>query len=79
MSDTGIQSHESLQELAEYVAGRLGDALTRTQIAFGELTLIVARPQIVSVLKLLRDDARCRFEILIDICCVDWHAREQRF
>ena len=31
------------------------------------------------MLKFLRDDAKCRFEVLIDICGVDWPARESRF
>jgi len=40
---------------------------------------VVARESIIDVLKLLRDDARCRFEVLIDICGVDWPARANRF
>jgi NADH-quinone oxidoreductase subunit C len=70
---------EALQELSDYIAGRIGEALVRSHIAFGELTLVVAREQIVPILKQLRDDARCRFEVLIDICGVDWPARERRF
>lgn len=76
---TAAQNTEALQELSDYLAGRMGEALVRSQIAFGELTLVVAREHIVSILKQLRDDARCRFEILIDICGVDWPARERRF
>ena len=76
---TTTPNDEALQALSEYLAGQIGDALVRSQIAFGELTIFVAREQIVPVLKQLRDDARCRFEILIDICGVDWPARERRF
>ena len=36
-------------------------------------------PQRFPFLKLLRIDARCRFEVLIDICGVDWPGRENRF
>src|SRR5690606_7285694 len=50
-----------------------------TKVAHGELTITVAREQILQVLKFLRDDSRCRFEILIDICGVDWPGRANRF
>ena len=46
---------------------------------FGELTLTVARDDIVEVMTVLRDDPRCRFEVLIDICGVDYPARPERF
>ena len=70
---------EALEELGNYVGGKIAGALQAKTIAFGELTLTVARSQIVPVLKLLRDDARCRFEVLIDLCGVDYPARENRF
>ena len=50
-----------------------------SRIARDELTLDVARDKIVEVLTFLRDDAKCQFEVLIDICGVDWPAREKRF
>lgn len=70
---------ETLQELSEYIAKKLGDTLSQSRLKFGELTLDVERDQIVSVLRFLRDDPRCRFECLIDICGVDWPARVRRF
>lgn len=70
---------ETLQELSDYIAKKLGDTLAQSSLKFGELTLNVARDQIVSVLRFLRDDPRCRFECLIDICGVDWPARPRRF
>ncbi|MGB3717945.1 MAG: NADH-quinone oxidoreductase subunit C [Proteobacteria bacterium] len=71
--------NESLQELGEYLSGKLDAALQNWHVRWGELTLFVDAAQIVPVLKLLRDDGRCRFEILIDICGVDWPGREKRF
>ena len=71
--------NEALRELGEYLEVKLGAALQRWHIRLGELTLFAEGSQIVPVLKLLRDDARCRFEVLIDICGVDWPARENRF
>ena len=68
-----------LNELGDHVAASLGAAVTGQRITHGELTLNVARDRIVDVLKFLRDDPKCRFEVLIDICGVDWPARESRF
>lgn len=48
-------------------------------VAFGEQTLTVARGDIVEVLTYLRDDPKCQFVVLIDICGVDYPEREQRF
>ncbi len=71
--------NEALSDVAETLAARLGPTLKSQKTTFGELTLVVAREAIIDVLKLLRDDARCRFEVLIDICGVDWPARANRF
>jgi NADH-quinone oxidoreductase subunit C len=68
-----------LDDLGKTILAKLGSAVKATSLANGELTLTVDREQIVPVLKVLRDDARCRFEVLIDICGVDWPARPQRF
>ena len=71
--------NESLRELGEYLEAKLAAKLLRWHLRLGELTIHVAPAEIVPVLKLLRDDGRCRFEILLDICGVDWPAREKRF
>ena len=66
-------------ELAERVGTALGgDAIAKT-LSFGELTLNVARAEIVPVLTKLRDDPGCQFEVLIDICGVDYPERPERF
>ena len=66
----------SLRELSDYVAPRTGASAAE---AFGELTLSIARDKIVETLTFLRDDPRCQFISLIDICGVDYPEREQRF
>ncbi len=68
-----------LTDLETHIVATFGDAVRERWIAVGELTLVVDGARIVDVLKTLRDDPRCRFEVLIDICGVDWPAREQRF
>ncbi|MGI9424049.1 MAG: NADH-quinone oxidoreductase subunit C [Hyphomicrobiaceae bacterium] len=70
---------ETLTDLGEFIAAKLGEDAVGLKLAHGELTLTVARTDVVRTLKLLRDDARCQFEVLIDICGVDWPAREDRF
>ena len=40
---------------------------------------VTFRLDIVEVLTYLRDDEGCQFEVLIDICGVDWPQREKRF
>ncbi len=70
---------ETSAALKEHAAAILGRSLLSSRISHGELTLTVERDAIVSVVKSLRDDPRCRFEVLIDICGVDWPERERRF
>jgi NADH-quinone oxidoreductase subunit C len=68
-----------LGDLADTLTAKLADAVLSTEVKFGELTVTVARKAIGSVLRMLRDDGACRFEVLIDICGVDWPGRENRF
>ncbi len=70
---------ETLSELGEFIELTLGDKVKGWSVAYGDLTLNVSHEQIISVLRFLRDDARCRFVALVDICGVDWPAREKRF
>lgn len=70
---------ETLTDLAEYIAATHAGAVDGSTIAHGELTLTVAAGEIVPFLRFLRDDARLAFVSLIDICGVDWPAREKRF
>jgi NADH-quinone oxidoreductase subunit C len=46
---------------------------------FGELTLTIKRDAIIPVLRFLRDDKRCGFISMIDICGVDYPGRDERF
>ena len=70
---------DTLDELRSYVANKLPDSLGRAHVAHGELTLTCDAAQISETLKLLHDDPKCQFEVLIDICGVDYPAREKRF
>jgi NADH-quinone oxidoreductase subunit C len=70
---------EALNGLGDYLADELGPKLLGFDVAQGELTLHVDRGHILEALKFLRDDPRCRFGCLIDICGVDYPEREERF
>ncbi len=69
----------TLEELSSHIDAKLEGAIQRRDIARGELTLVVERQDIVRVLTELRDDLQCLFQVLIDICGVDYPERAQRF
>jgi len=69
----------TVEELARHVELLLGARIVRHSIALGELTLAVAPSDIVLVLTALRDDRQSLFEVLIDICGVDYPERAKRF
>lgn len=68
-----------LQVLSDHIASSLGEAIEDRAIAYGELTLLARRDDIVRVITFLRDDPQCRFVCFIDICGADYPAREKRF
>ena len=70
---------EALNELAVYINELYVDGVISVELAFDELTLKAAAPDIVQVLTFLRDDAQCQFINITDICGVDWPGRERRF
>lgn len=74
-----MSATEVLESLAGHIAHGLGGKLGSSAIAFGELTLHCEAENIVDVLTYLRDDQNCRFVNFIDVCGVDWPARERRF
>ncbi len=45
----------------------------------GELVIHAAREDVVGLMVTLRDDPRCRFEQMMDLCGVDWPERSPRF
>ena len=70
---------ETLQELGEYIASKLGSAVHGFKVEFGELSVMAESAEIINVLTFLRDDAACGFVCFIDICGVDYPQREKRF
>ncbi|MEM9055700.1 MAG: NADH-quinone oxidoreductase subunit C [Pseudomonadota bacterium] len=70
---------EALDELGEHIATSQPDAVRKYTMAYGELTIYAERDAIVSLLGFLARDPLCLFEMLIDVCGVDYPERSQRF
>ena len=70
---------EALEELGRYVAGQMGQDIAETEIRHGELMLRVRRDAISRILSFLCNDANCLFQVLVDICGVDYPDRDERF
>ena len=71
--------HDPLGTLGSHISSNMHDKHGAAHIQRGELTLTIEAGKIVETLTFLRDDPKCQFEILIDICGVDFPAREKRF
>ena len=70
---------EALTELASYLGEARANLIAASQMKYGELTLTTTGENLIALLTFLRDDAKCGFVNLIDICGVDWPQRELRF
>jgi NADH-quinone oxidoreductase subunit C len=70
---------EALIQLADHIKGKLGDTVLESAIIYGELTVRVAAEDVVKAAAFLRDDPKCRFVSIIDICGADYPYRQQRF
>lgn len=60
------------QTLKANVEAALGDLLKSSVVRLGELTIVVDAAHYVQAATVLRDDPRCRFEQLVDLCGVDY-------
>ena len=70
---------DTLDKLATTIRAALGQSVTGTAIANGELTVTVKASDIVKTAIYLKTDPACQFICIIDITAVDWPAREKRF
>ena len=69
----------ALEDLGAHIAASMTSAIAGQAVHVGELTLDVRADQIVGVLTFLRDDPRCKFTTLIDLCGADYPQRGKRF
>ncbi len=77
--DETVVAVDPLVALGEHISAALGEKVLGFEVAFGDLAVTVQRDAIVEVATFLRDDARCRFISFVDVCGVDYPAREERF
>ena len=72
-----------MEDPGSLALGRLNDALPEaveaTHAQHGDATARVAADRIVSVLRFLRDEPDCAFDMLMDLCVVDYLGEEPRF
>ena len=60
------------EALKTTIARALGNQVRRINLALGEVTVVVSAADYLESAKTLRDDPACRFELLIDLCGVDY-------
>ncbi len=69
----------ALKELGAHITAELSAEVIETSVAHGELIIEVRAETIEKVLTFLRDDSNCKFQVLCDVCGVDYPERVQRF
>ena len=70
---------EALAELAELVAAALELGEDEATVGHGHVTVRLGISSLLSAVRTLRDDPKLGFVCLIDVCGVDYPARERRF
>jgi len=65
-----------MKELGDHIAQATGAVPSER---LGELTLETTPDKLLALLAFLRDDPKCLFKQLADVCGVDWPEREKRF
>jgi len=70
---------DKLKDIAEHLSASLPGVVSATEIGHGELICHVERAGLTRALGFLRDDPKCRFTVLCDICGVDYPDRLLRF
>ena len=67
---TAIAIHP--EKLRDVVTAALGDKVRSVTLALGEVTVEVSADQYVEVMQILRNAPDCKFEMLMDLCGVDY-------
>lgn len=70
---------EALNEFVAYLGEKQSGLYETAAVAYDELTLNAAAENVIALLTFLRDDPKCGFVNMVDICGVDWPQRERRF
>lgn len=68
-----------LDTLVKHLEAKQKDNIISLNKNVRELTLVCRKQDIKEVLKFLRDDRKCMFKCLVDVCGVDYPERDERF
>jgi NADH-quinone oxidoreductase subunit C len=60
------------EALKSTIAEALGDKALRISLVLGEVTVVVSAAHYLEAAKILRDAPGCQFELLVDLCGVDY-------
>lgn len=78
MSDAAIEATVQLPEVIQCLQGRFGASIQAQETLDTIPTVWVDRAQLVDVLRYLKTDPACAFEMLFDISAIDERARTHR-
>lgn len=67
---TAIAIHP--EKLRDVVTAALGDKVRSVTLAYGEVTVEVSADKYLDVMQILRNAPDCQFEMLLDLCGVDY-------
>ncbi len=79
MADVINPADDALEEMAQIMASSLEMDDEAVAISHGHLTVRVGINDVFNAIRTLRDDPKLAFVSIIDICGVDYPARERRF
>ncbi|MER8802096.1 NADH-quinone oxidoreductase subunit C [Mesorhizobium sp. M0998] len=70
---------QALNDLSTYLGEKLIGRIGAAGFAYGELTISVEPRDLIEVVTFLRDDPKCQFISIIDVCGADYPSRAKRF
>jgi NADH-quinone oxidoreductase subunit C len=70
---------DALKDLADHIEEGIDGHTLGFEFKQDELVFRVKRESIARVLNFLRDDKECHFELLVDLCGVDYPGKPERF
>ena len=70
---------QALTDLGDYVSSARPGEVLGTEIVHGQLIARVKRESVVGIMSFLRDDPKCLFKVMVDLCGVDYPDRPERF
>ncbi|ESW86275.1 NADH-quinone oxidoreductase subunit C [Mesorhizobium sp. M0644] len=70
---------QALNDLSTYLGEKLIGRIGVAVLAYGELTISVEPRDLIEVVTFLRDDPKCQFISIIDVCGADYPSRAKRF